>query len=164
LIAEAARGRGGIIGEAAGGLLTDTGSDFQAFAGIGKAHQVQVVDIDTFKIAFGGVEHGFGQVVLTVAEGFGPGGTIEEVLTMHSAFDLDELPGGLSGARINATAPVEIIGPALNGAIGRANLSAHGGIAAFRTEFEVNAEGFEGAVGFAFSLGEEWGGGLRVES
>jgi hypothetical protein len=64
----------------------------------------------------------------------------------------------------NATAPVEIIGPTLNGAIGRANLSGYGGIAAFGTEFEVNAEGFEGAVGFALSLGEEGRGGLRVES
>ena len=79
MIAETARRGGGIIGFSGGSLLTEPGSDFQGFAGVGKAHQVQVALIHAFEIALGGVEHGFGQSVLAIAEGFGAGGGVKEV-------------------------------------------------------------------------------------
>ena len=133
----------------------DTGSDFQGFAGVGKAHQVEVVTVHVFEITLGSVEEGFGQVVLTVAQGFGAGSRIEEFFTLHGAFGFGILLRPASGAGFDATPPIEVMGPAFDGAQGGADFSADGRIAAPGTEFEVGAEGFGSAGGFAFGLREE---------
>jgi hypothetical protein len=135
------RGVRGVV--VTGRLLTEAGSDFQGFAGIGETHQVQIVGIRLFEVTLGGVEDGLGQVVLTVAEGFGSGGGIEELLTLHRVFGLDVLLGGMSSAGLDATAPVEIMGPSLDGAQAATNGPGDGGIAALGAQLEVKAEDFD---------------------
>jgi hypothetical protein len=48
-----------------------------------------------------------------------------------------------------AFAPVELAGPAFNGAHGDAELAGGGGVAAPGAEFQVGAEGLESARGLA---------------
>ena len=163
LILEATTGRGSGVGGVAGGG-SQAGSQFEGFAGIGKGHLVRVVGIHDFEMALGGIEEGFGQGGLALAEGSGALGGIEELLALEFAFGLDVLAGELSGAGFDAAAPVEVTSPAADGAVADADFSADDGVAALGAEFEVGAEGFEGAVGLAGGLGEVGRGGLRVES
>ena len=161
LILEAAAGRGSGVGGVAGGG-SQAGGQFEGFAGFGKSHLVRVVGIHGFEAALGGIEERFGQGVLALAEGLGALGGIEELLALEVAFGLDVLAGEVSGASFDAAAPIEVTGPAADGAVADADLSGGGGEAAFRAELEVSAEGFEGAVGLALGLGEGEGRGLEV--
>ena len=145
----------------AGNLAAKTGRDFEGFAGVGKAHLVRVARIHVFEVALGGIEEGFGQDVLAVAKGPGAGGGIEKLLALDGAGGFGVLLGEVSGVVFDAASPIEVTGPAFDGAEGGADFSADGDVAALGAELEVGAEGFEGAVGLAFGLGEEW---LRVES
>ena len=52
----------------AGNLAAKTGRDFEGFAGVGEAHLVRVAGIHVFEVPLGGIEEGFGQGVLAVAE------------------------------------------------------------------------------------------------
>ena len=144
----------------AGRLAAKTGRDFEGFAGVGKAHLVRVARIHDFEVPLGGIEEGFGQGILAVAEGFGAGGGVEKLLALDGAGGFGVLPGELSGVVFDAASPIEVTGPAFDGAEGGADFPADGGIAALGAEFEVGAEGFEGAIGLAGGLREKW---LRVE-
>ncbi len=73
---------------------------------------------------------------------------------MHGLFDFDELVNGICGVSLDATLPVEISSPTFDGAQGGANVSGHRGVAAPGPELQIGAEGFKGAVGFAFGLTE----------
>ena len=144
----------------AGNLAAKTGRDFEGFAGVGKAHLVRVARIHAFEVLLGGLEEGFGQGVLAVAEGFGAGGGIEKLLALDGAGGFGVLLGELSGVVFDAAAPIEVTGPAFDGAEGGADFSANGGVAAFGAELQVGAESLEGAGGLAGGLREKW---LRVE-
>ena len=148
----------------AGNLAAKTGRDFEGFAGVGKAHLVRVARSHAFEVPLGGIEEGFGQRVLAVAKGPGASCGIEKLLAMDGGFRFGVLLGKLSGVVFDAAPPIEVAGPAFDGAEGGADFPAAGAVAALGAEFEVGAEGFEGAVGLAGGLGEARRGGLRVES
>ena len=131
------------------GLTGETRSDFQRLADLGHTHLVEVFRIQMLELAFGDVEHGFGQIVLPVAKGLGAGRGIQKDLALRGGFGLHELFGGPGGMRIDAATPVEIHGPAFDGAQARADLTADGRIAAAGAEFQISAECFKGAVGLA---------------
>ena len=161
MVAQGATILGSRIIYIAGSLAAKTGRDFEGFAGVGKAHLVRVARIHAFEVLLGGLEESFGQGVLAVAEGFGAGGGIEKLLALDGAGGFGVLPGELSGVVFDAAAPIEVTGPAFDGAEGGTDFSADGGVAALGAEFEVGAEGLEGAVGLAGGLGEARRGGLR---
>jgi len=153
LLLQAASWNGG-VGRAGGGLVSEPGSDFQSFASVGEAELVQVVRVHIFEKVLGGIEEGFGQDVLAVAEGFGAGRGIEAVFAIDDTFDFGSLLDELGGAGFDAAAPIEITGPAFDGAEGDADFAADGSVTTTGTELPVRAEGFEGAVGFAAGLRE----------
>jgi hypothetical protein len=155
LVAEGAVRR--FLAGAIGGLLSQTGGDFQGPAGVSKTHPVEVVPVQVFEIALGGVEDGLGQEKLAVAEYFGAGGRIEEFLAAHGVFGFEVALGALGGASLDPTAPIEVAGPAFDGAQGGADLSAHGRKTAAGAQLPVSTKGFEGAVGFVL----EWLKDLR---
>ena len=90
---------------------------------------------------------------MAVAEGFGAGGGIEKLLALDGAGGFGVLLGELSGVVFDAASPIEVTRPAFDGAEGGPDFSADGGVAALGAEFEVGAEGFEGAIGLAGGLG-----------
>jgi hypothetical protein len=94
---------------------------------------------------------------LTVVKGFGAGRSVEEFLVVQVIFGLDGQFRAAGGVVFYASAPIEIAGPALDGAEGGADFPADGGEAAFGAEFEVSAEGLKGAVGFSPCGGERGG-------
>jgi hypothetical protein len=135
LITQVARGGRGVVGDFLVGLMGKPGGDFQGFAGIGKSHLVQVVKVSALEIALGRIKDGLGQGVLTVAEGFGPGGGIEACLAVHVVFGLGMERYLLKGASFDAIAPGEIVGQALDGAQGGADFPGDGGVSAAGAEF-----------------------------
>ena len=139
---------GGGVGRAGGGLVSEAGSDFQSFAGLRKAELVQVVRIHVLEVALGGVEEDFRRRVLSVAKGSGAGGGIELVFAMDGRFDLRVLLDELGGAGLDAAAPIEIGGPALDGAERDAKFAADESVTAARTKLPVGAEALKSAVGF----------------
>jgi len=156
LIAQVARRGGGGVGFGTSGcLLAQPGGDFQGLAGIGEAHLVEVAIFQAIEIAFGGIEDGLGEGVLTRAEGLGASGGIEEGFATDEGFGFSVLLRTVSGLGLEATAPIEVGSPPFDGAQGDADLSGGGGEAALGAQLQVSTEGLEGAVGFAPGMWEE---------
>ena len=135
--------------------FAELGGKGESLAGVGEAELVQIVLIHALDIAFGDVEDGFGEGELAVAKGPGAGGGIEEIGAMQGAFGLGGLFGGAGVVGLNATAPVEVAGPAFDGALGGTDFSGGSRQATARAELEIGAEGGEGAAGFALNRGED---------
>ena len=154
-----------LIGNGAGaGFTSLTGEsrgDVHSLANVGETHLIEVVVIHVFELAFGDVEDGLGQRELAVAKGLGAGGGIQKDLALHGGFGLDELLRGAGGMGFDASAPIEIIGPAFDGAQARADFAAGGGITTTGAEFQIRAEGFKGPVGFAPGRSKAQSGKIR---
>ena len=144
-------------------LLGEAGGEFQGPTGVGKAHLFEIRLIQALEIAFGNVEDGLGEEELAFAKGAGAGGGSEEIARRDDALGLGGLFGAAGGVGADPGAPVEIDGPALDGAEGDAGLAGDGGVAPARAEFKIGTKGGEGAVGFALSGGEGGGRGKRIE-
>ena len=82
---------------------------------------------------------------------------VELFLPTQGGFGDNILSGALSGAGLDAPAPVKISGPTPDRARGNADLSTDGCQPATGSEFEVGAKGFEGAVRFTTGLRKEVG-------
>ena len=127
------------------GLIDQAGSKLQGAAGVGKADVFEIHVLQTFEIAFGNVEDGLGEDELAFAKVLLPGDGPQEFRVAR----LDKLFRAAGGVGLKAAAPIKLNRPAFDGDEGGADLADNGGVAAAWAEFEVSAEGREGAGGFA---------------
>src|SRR4051794_9766943 len=82
---------------------------------------------------------------------------------MNGRLDFGGLLDEGGGAGLDAATPIEVAGPALDGAERDAEFAADESVPAAWAELPVSAEALKSAVGFAASLGElEVGCGLRA--
>lgn len=142
-----------------GNLSAETGGDVQGLARLAKIHLIEVVLIQALEVTLRGQEQPLGDGILAIAEGLLAPGGIQAFLALGGRPHGRKL-FGLPGHKVpDAPAPVEIGGPAFDGAEGDADPLPDGVAPAGRAEFEVNPEGLEGAGGFT-ARGRE--GGLSV--
>lgn len=132
-------GRGGIAGR-----TDEPRGKLEGAADLGQADAFEIHVVQPFEVAFGEADDGLGEDELAFPQRL----LLDGGLPQSGIPNLDEQVGALSGAGGEAFAPVELDGPALDGAHGDAGLARDGGIAAVRAEFEVGAEGLKGARRF----------------